>query len=171
MYIELVRSYMQDNKYIRPQSPATEEEICDAENKLNVSFPNTLRTLLSEMNGDRYLFYSAEDIVKTNLSSRSAFVEFADLSCYLFIAGNGCGDYYCYRIDNGIVQPSPIYIWEHESFQAKVVAANLEEMIHLYYQDKIQQIPQLKHQSPLLSEMAARGLFSQKLLRNFKNLA
>ena len=140
MYIELVRGYAQDNKYVQPQPPATEEEIYDAENKLAVSFPSDLRTLLLEMNGDRYLCHSAEDIAKNNLSLRNAFEEFADLSCYLFVAGNGCGDYYCYRIDNGIVQSSPIYIWEHEDFQSKVVAANLEDMIHLYYQDKIQQM-------------------------------
>lgn len=148
MYIELVRGYAQDNKYVRPQPPATEEEISDAENKLAVSFPSDLRTLLLEMNGDRYLCHSAEDIVKNNLSLRSAFEEFADLSCYLFVAGNGCGDYYCYQIDNGIVQSSPIYIWEHEFFEAKVVANNLENMIHLYYQDKIQQMTYPKHKYP-----------------------
>ena len=70
------------------------------------------------------------------LPSEVAYI-FNQVSCYLFVAGNGCGDYYCYRIDNGIVQSSPIYIWEHEDFQSKVVAANLEDMIHLYYQDKI----------------------------------
>lgn len=137
MYIELVRGYAQNNKYVRPQPPATEKEIRDAENKLAVSFPNDLRTLLLEMNGDRYLCFSAEDIAKNNLLLRSAFEEFVDLSCYLFVAENGCGDYYCYRIEDGIVQSSQIYIWEHESFQEKVVATNLEDMIHLYYQDKI----------------------------------
>ena len=56
---------------------------------------------------------------------------------FLFIAGNGCGDYYGYRIEDRTVLPSPIYIWEHETFKAKVVANNLIEMIELYYRDKI----------------------------------
>ena len=47
------------------------------------------------------------------------------------------GDYYGYRIENRTVLPSPIYIWEHETFKAKVVANNLIEMIELYYRDKI----------------------------------
>ena len=74
---------------------------------------------------------------KLSKQGRAAFEEFTDLSCFLFIAGNGCGDYYGYRIEDRTVLPSPIYIWEHETFKAKVVANNLIEMIELYYRDKI----------------------------------
>lgn len=137
MYIELICQYAKNNEYVHLQPPATASEISDAEERLKIKFPTELRELLLEMNGDKFLCFSVTEVVRNNLDTRSAFEEFTDLSCFLFIAGNGCGDYYGYRIEDRTVLPSPIYIWEHETFKAKVVANNLIEMIELYYRDKI----------------------------------
>lgn len=90
MYVKLVYQYAMDNKYACPQPPATESEICDAEKKLSVIFPPELRALLSEMNGDRWLCWSIDQIIEYNLQGREAFQEFMDLSQFLFFAGNGC---------------------------------------------------------------------------------
>lgn len=137
MYTDLILQYANSNEFVRPQPPATNMDICQAEKTLGIAFPSELRSLLSEMDGEKYLFYSVKEIVEVNSSLRNAFEDYTDLSCFLMFAGNGCGDYYCYRIDNSKVQPFPIYIWEHESFQSKSVADNLSELIRLYYQDKI----------------------------------
>ena len=137
MYTELVCRYAGNNDFVHPQSPASKNEICAAEEKLNVKFPEELKKLLSEMNGDKFLCLSVSGIIENNLDLRSAYKDFVDLSNFLFVAENGCGDYYGYHIENGMVLSSPIYIWEHESFKNKAVADNLEEMIKLYYQDKI----------------------------------
>lgn len=51
---------------------------------------------------------------------------------------NGCGDYYCYRVlPNGKTDDSAIYIWEHELFEARTVAENIEDLIIKYYNSQI----------------------------------
>lgn len=55
----------------------------------------------------------------------------------LFIAGNGCGDYYGYRSENKVCMPGSIIIWEHETNETHEVARSLAEMIGLYYTDRI----------------------------------
>lgn len=55
-----------------------------------------------------------------------------------FFATNGCGDYYCYRVsENGEVDTSGIYIWEHEEFETHYVAKDIRDAIIKYYNDEI----------------------------------
>ena len=139
MYLELLSRYCAENPYVKPQPPADEEQIQSAEKQLKVTFPEELRQLLLEMNGDRYLCFSAEEIVERNLGAREGLGECYDgLDQLLFIAGNGCGDYYGYRIADGVVCADAIIFWEHETNESRAAAGNLVEMMELYYTDRIQ---------------------------------
>lgn len=138
MYLELITPKMPQNPWIRPQPPATPEQIRQAEEKMGVSFPQELRELLLELNGDRYLLLSAEKIVEYNLSTREGLYECYDgLEDLLFVAANGCGDYYCYKISQGHITDPGLYRWEHEDNETRPVASGLAEMITRYYNDEI----------------------------------
>ena len=62
---------------------------------------------------------------------------YPDLDQYLFVAGNGCGDYYGYRLVNDRVPSSEILIWEHEDNSSRTVANNLASLIRLMYIDQV----------------------------------
>lgn len=142
MYIDLLNRYAANIEDSKPQPAATENEVRNAEEMLNILFPNELKELLFETNGDNFLLWSLDQIVKDNLDLRSINPdiiepELFNFSEFLFIAGNGVGDYYGYRIDNGTIQSTSIYIFEHEEYTAKIVARDVAELIELYYQDQI----------------------------------
>ena len=52
--------------------------------------------MLLEFDGDGWLLLSADQIIEINEMLREL-VEFMPLDCFLFIARNGCGDYYSYN--------------------------------------------------------------------------
>lgn len=139
MYIDLIRRYIKESNFLNPepQPPATEQEVQTAEGRLNVRFPDELRAFLCETNGDTYLCLSVQEIVSTNLEHRKAFGEDCDVEKFLLIATNGCGDYYGYRIDNGKITSTTIYIWEHEEFVSHKVALDLANLIDRYYQNEV----------------------------------
>lgn len=138
MFKELIEAEALKNKYIKPQSGASPSEIKSAEKKLKVAFPNELKTLLSEMNGDKYLFMSANEIAERNTEVRDILGEcYENLDELLFFAGNGCGDYYSYIISNGIADETNIVRWEHETNERIPVANTLKEVIEKYFSDKI----------------------------------
>ena len=122
---------------IKPNPPATNEQICDVEEKLKIELPADLKELLFDMNGDDWLIFSTEQIVETNTSVRKLDF-YMPLDCFLFFAGNGCGDYYGYPITlaDG-VRTNEVFIWEHES-DCRIWKANgLEDTIRKYYNDEI----------------------------------
>ena len=142
MYIELLKQYAVNIKGSKLQPAAKENEVRNAEEMLNILFPNELKELLFETNGDNFLFLSLNQIVKDNLDLRSINPEIIEpeifnFSEFLFFATNGCGDYYGYKIDNNTIQSTSIYIFEHEEYTAKIVARDIAELIELYYQDQI----------------------------------
>jgi hypothetical protein len=138
MYIEQIRKYMNDNKYINPHPPADLKMITNAENRLSVIFPNELKELLLEMDGDNWLLLSVKQIIEDNLQVREALSEcYEGLNEILFIGGNGCGDYYSYSILDGQINSTEIVKWEHEDNSKMVVAYSLKEMIDKYYNDEI----------------------------------
>ena len=107
------------------------------EQKLGVQFPSELTSLLSEVNGDNVLLFSAEQIISYNLDSRSAFREvYNGLDDLLFVAGNGCGDYFAYQITDGAIISTDIVRWEHEDNSTVLIAGNLLELIEKYYTDQ-----------------------------------
>lgn len=135
------------------QPPCPENKIVDAEKSVGYSFPKELRDLLHEMNGDKWLIMSAEEIIQNVELNRDVFLPFfkEDFSKedylervdrFIFFATNGCGDYFCYRVrPNGVADETTIYIWEHENIGEKCcwqpVAKNMEELIIRYYQGEI----------------------------------
>ena len=153
MYRELIESFTQNNEWVKIQPPQTEKNIRVTEAVIGYSFPKELRDLYLEMDGDAYLFYSLEKIVNKVKSMREIWLpdferdgnreEYMDrVDRFIFFAGNGCGDYYCYRVSpDGIADESVIYIWEHEYMGEtccwKPVASNLKELITRYYHDEI----------------------------------
>lgn len=144
MYRELIAELTESNEYVKIQPPCPEKEVEKAEKAVGYSFPNELRALLRELNGDKYLLLSAEEIAEQAKLNRDVkeeykYEEFArDLDKLIFFAGNGCGDYWCYRADdNGTVDEYVIYIWEHEEFCLRQAAASIAELISRYYNGEI----------------------------------
>lgn len=142
MYIELLKQVAAKIESSKLQPAATENEVRNAEEMLNILFPNELKELLFETNGDNLFLLSLDQIVKDNLDFRSINPEIIEpelfnFSEFLFFATNGCGDYYGYKIDNNTIPSTSIYIFEHEEYTSKIVAGDIGELIELYYQDKI----------------------------------
>ncbi len=95
-------------------------------------------SLLKELNGDKWLFFSIDEIINTIKTVREAFEEdYLGIENHLFFASNGCGDYYCYEILDGKADIASIYMWEHETNETHKVASNITELIRRYYNDEI----------------------------------
>lgn len=142
MYIDLLKQYAANINSLRINAAVTESEVCEAEKRLNIHFPDELKNLLFETNGDNFLLLSLERIVRENLDLRSINPEIIapelfNFNEFLFIAENGCGDYYGYKIDNNTIQSNSIFAFNHEEYSSKIVAGNIVELIKLYYQDQI----------------------------------
>lgn len=153
MYRELLLNVSQGNEWVRIQPPCPEPDIDFAEKVVGYPFPNELRELLRELNGDQWLLLSAQEIVKNVELNRECYLPFFEqnfsqkeyldrVDRFIFFATNGCGDYYGYRVGiHGIPEENAIYIWEHEEIgQAcnwRMVAENMAEFITRYYQNEI----------------------------------
>lgn len=146
MYREWIEEAGKEVRWSKVQAPCPEGKIREAEAVVGFPFPEELKALLRETDGDRYLLLSAEQIMETVKIHREILAEaFDDREEYLekvdrhiFFATNGCGDYYCYRVRlDGTVEDTAIYLWEHEDFSTRKVAENLVDMIGRYYKDEI----------------------------------
>ena len=124
-----------DNIKINP--PANHEQISSVENILRNRLPTVLKEFLLEMNGDGWLIFSTEQIIKINMTVRGLDC-FMPLNCLLFFAGNGCGDYYGFPITlaDG-VRDDNVFMWEHEYDNRVWKASNLEDTIRRYYNNEI----------------------------------
>lgn len=142
MYIDLLKQYASNIKSIKFQPAVMESDISKAEKRLNILFPDELKNLLFETNGDNFLLLSLEQIIEDNLNLRDLNPDIIEperfnFSEFLFFATNGCGDYYGYNIDNGTIQSTYVFVFNHEEYTARNVAADIAELIKLYYQDQI----------------------------------
>lgn len=152
MYRELILNLSQGNEWAEIQPPCPESEIDRAEKAVGYPFPQALRALLREVNGDKWCLLSAEEIMENVERNRTIWLPLfeADYSKeeymekvdrFIFFATNGCGDYYGYRVSEaGIPDESAIYIWEHEYINEKCwrkVAGNMAEFIARYYRGEI----------------------------------
>lgn len=139
MYKELISENSKDNPWVKIQPPATPQEIQKAENIVGYTFPDGLKELLSELNGDSYLILSTGEISENCLRNREYLKEcYEDIDRHIFFAGNGCGDYYCYNITHtGEADTSAIYIWEHETNETHIVAKSIKELIIRYFNSEI----------------------------------
>ncbi|MDO4740775.1 MAG: SMI1/KNR4 family protein [Eubacteriales bacterium] len=145
MYRELIAELIRGNRWARLQEPCPEEELDAAEAYVGFAFPEELKALLRETNGDRDLLMSARQIIETVQNMREIFPEAMEpdefeekINRHVFFAGNGCGDYYCYRVlPNGETDDSAVYIWEHELFETRRAADNIAELIVRHYRDEL----------------------------------
>ena len=69
MYLELVNCYRTTRKYgedIKPRPPVSEAQIAGAEERLCTRFPQELRAMMLEMDGDCDFLLSLEEIIEYN---------------------------------------------------------------------------------------------------------
>lgn len=145
MYRDLIGKMIEGHNWAKLQEPCSEDEIKKAEDYVGFLFPEELKTLLRETNGDHWFLLSAEDIIKHVKTNREIFPEYLEpdefeekVNRFVYFATNGCGDYYCYRVlENGETDRSAIYIWEHELFEIREVAKDIPELITKYYNNEI----------------------------------
>ncbi|WP_342440928.1 SMI1/KNR4 family protein [Lysinibacillus sp. FSL K6-0057] len=134
MWKDYISSVSKDYSF---KPPASNAEIIQISEELNVKLPNKLFDLYNETNGvfDRFgcpLIWSTSQIVKDNLFFRN-FSDYKDIYMpfdhLLFFSDNGCGDLYGYQILNGSIQTEDIYVWNHEDDSRTWVASSLEVFI------------------------------------------
>ena len=146
MYRELIDTLIRDHDWAKLQEPCPEQEITQAETYLGYPFPDELKSLLRETNGDRWFLLSTKDILKNTELNRTILAECFDdseefqekIDRHIFFATNGCGDYYGYRVlPNGETDSTAIYMWEHETFEHHIVASDIADLISKYYLDEV----------------------------------
>lgn len=152
MYRELITELTKDNEFVKLQPPCPDGVIAEAEKVVGYPFPKELRALLHETNGDKWCLLSAEAMIENVQMNREIWLplfeedysneEYIDkVDRFIFFATNGCGDYYCYRVEaDGVPNEDSIYIWEHEYLGEKCwkrVAGSMSEFITRYYSDEI----------------------------------
>ena len=133
----LYNGLINGHNYIKPNPPAASADIARVQASLCVELPSDITELLLEMNGDNWFVFSAEQIVEINLSVR-ALGCYMPLDCFLFFAGNGCGDYFGYPVtkEDGVRQDN-VFMWDHEYDNRVWKASSLEDVIKKYYAGEI----------------------------------
>ncbi|MBR3966071.1 MAG: SMI1/KNR4 family protein [Clostridia bacterium] len=63
MYRELIEKLIVGHNWAKLQEPCSEREIKEAEDYIGFEFPEELKDLLRETNGDHWFLLSAEEIV------------------------------------------------------------------------------------------------------------
>lgn len=153
MYKELISMLTAGNQWVKIGEPATETQIQEAEQEIGFPFPEELKALLRELNGDGWALMSLEEMLRRVRINREVFLPLfeSDFSLeeyenrvnrFIFFGTNGCGDDYGYRVSpTGQVETTEVYIWEHEEIGEsccwKKVADNLEHFITRYYNNEI----------------------------------
>ncbi len=153
MYRELIIKFTRGDPWVQVQPPCSEEAIENAQKVVGHLFPEALKALLRELNGDRWCLMSAEEIAENVKANRESLLPFFEeefgreaylkrVDRFIFFAKNGCGDYYCYRVGpDGAADENAIYIWEHEDIGEECcwreVARDLTEFITRYYNSEI----------------------------------
>ena len=145
MYRELIGKLIEGHNWAKLQEPCTEKEIKKAEKYVGFPFPDELKSLLRETNGDHWFLLSAEEIIDNVRRNREIMAEYFELdefeekvNRFVYFATNGCGDYYCYRVlPNNETDTSAIYIWEHELFETREVAKDIPDLITKYYNNEV----------------------------------
>ncbi len=140
MYLELVNEFRTTRKYgdeIRPRPPAGMAEISHAEQQIGIRFPQELRELLLEMDGDCDLFLALEDIITYNAYPYS---ENYPIGSLLFFGADGAGNLFAYKVEEGEAQSGAIYQWDHEMAvwgtkedELRYQAGSLADLIRGYY--------------------------------------
>ena len=145
MYRELIEKLIKGHDWAKLQEPCPENKIIEVEEYVGFTFPEELKVLLRETNGDHWFLLSAEEIINHVKTNREIFPEYLEpdefeekVNRFVPFATNGCGDYYGYRVlENDETDTSAIYIWEHECFAFREVAKDIADLITKYYNDEV----------------------------------
>ena len=146
MYKEFIEGFIRGHRWATLQAPCPENKIEEAERYVGFAFPDELKNLLRETDGDNWLLMSADQIMQRVKLNREILADAFDdedefnekVDRHIFFGSNGCGDHYCYRIlPNGEADTSAIYIWEHELFETRKVAKDIPDLIAKYYNDEV----------------------------------
>ena len=145
MYREFIGKLINGHNWAKLQEPCLESEVTRVEKYVGFAFPEELKALLRETNGDHWFLLSSEQIISHVKTNREIFPEFFEpdefeekVNRFIPFATNGCGDYYGYRIlENDEADTSAIYIWEHELFEIREVAKDIAELITKYYNNEV----------------------------------
>ena len=114
MYLELVNEFRTTRQYgeqIRPRPPAKEAEIAQAEQQIGSRFPQELRDMLLEMDGDCNLLLCVDDIKAYNAYQYS---ENYPIGTLLFFGADGSGNLFAYAVEGGEAINGEIFRWDHE---------------------------------------------------------
>lgn len=145
MYRELIEKLIKGHDWAKLQEQCPENKIIEVEEYVGFTFPEELKVLLRETNGDHWFLLSAEEIINHVKTNREIFPEYLEpdefeekVNRFVPFATNGCGDYYGYRVlENDETDTSAIYIWEHECFAFREVAKDIADLITKYYNDEV----------------------------------
>lgn len=145
VFRELIGKLIEGHRWAKLQLPCPESEVEKAERYVGFAFPEELKALLRETNGDHWFLLSSDEIINHVKTNREIYPEYLEpeefeekVNRFIYFATNGCGDYYGYRIQsNGKPDTSAIYIWEHELFEIREVAKDIPDLISKYYNDEI----------------------------------
>ncbi len=141
MYAELLTEIIRGHDYAKLQKPCSERDIKKAEKVVGYDFPEELKNLLRETNGDGWFLLSAKEIIENVERNRNIMAKYFEpdeflekVDRHIFFATNGCGDYYCYRVsEDGAVDTSAVCLWEHETFETHPIATDVRDAIVKYY--------------------------------------
>lgn len=132
-------------KECRFESQASNFEISEAESKLNVAFPDSLKACLLESNGvfgeyDLGLVWPVERIISTNIEFREN-TEFSELympfDSMLFFADAGNGDQFFFPLQSSRVRRNDVFVWSHEDDSRNWVAPSMQKYIEWWIEGKI----------------------------------
>ncbi|RAV16739.1 SMI1/KNR4 family protein [Paenibacillus contaminans] len=134
MWTDLIKELTQDYKFY---VPATESQLLEVENSMNIELPVSLKELLQESNGvtDEYgtsIIWTLERIKKDNLEFRSNddFKElYMPFDHLLFFSDAGNGDQFAFPILNGKIIKDDIYVWNHEDDSRTWISSSLSSFI------------------------------------------
>ena len=76
MYRELIGELIKNNDWAKLQEPCTEKDIDVAEKYVGYTFPDELKALLRETNGDRWFLLSTKEIIENVKLNRSIMAEY-----------------------------------------------------------------------------------------------
>ncbi len=139
---EFIKNLEPDSTF---HSPATLDEIANAESSLDVVFPDELKSLLQESDGvegsySLGLIWNVERIKKDNLNFRH-FLNFKELYMpfdhFLFFADAGNGDQFAFRILNGEICNPDIFVWNHENDSRLWISPSLEVYLESWLNGKL----------------------------------
>ena len=131
MWIELIKSYCKSCEF---SESADSNDIKILEHELNISLPDSLKSVLFESNGimGEYglgLLWATDRIKSENINFRTQ-EDFKELYMpfdhLLFFADAGNGDQFAYPIQNNQINRNDIFVWNHEDDSRTWAAPDLK---------------------------------------------